>query len=178
MAMGRCPVEKRATGDASCLAEAIALNSAMDANELLIQLIDELARLNGRLTPIKTSFMNDGDPTGLANLVLTAVVRASSPPTVPQIGRSLGLQRQTVQRKADLLAGEGLVDWVANPDHKSSRRLVATSRGRAIYEAASERSLEWAARFVESIDHDRLADTVATLRSIRSRIEFEARKRV
>lgn len=164
-------------GELSCLAEALELNSEMAANELLIQLIDELARLNGRLISIKTGFMEEGDPTGLANLVLTAVVRASVPPTVPQIGRSLGHQRQTVQRKADLLAEEGLVDWIDNPDHKSSKRLVPTDRGRSIYEAASGRSHQWATRFVETIDHDSLAIAVATLRAIRAQIESEARER-
>src|SRR3712207_8526101 len=39
--------------------------------------------------------------------------------TVPQVARRLGVTRQSVQRVANLLAAEGLIESVANPDNRS-----------------------------------------------------------
>lgn len=61
--------------------------------------------------------------------VLTATVNAASPPTVAQIGRSLGHPRQVVQRAANRLAELGLVSFAANPDHKRASILIATPAG-------------------------------------------------
>ena len=48
-------------------------------------------------------------------LVLSAVAGALSPPTVPQIGRSLGHPRQVIQRIADALVARGLIGFEDNP---------------------------------------------------------------
>src|SRR3546814_12463811 len=58
----------------------------------------EVARLRGRMRAL---YADTRSASGLAEMeltVLTAVVNAAAPPTVAQIGRSLGHPRQVVQR--------------------------------------------------------------------------------
>jgi DNA-binding MarR family transcriptional regulator len=150
--------------------------SSPNPADLMIQLIDEMQRTRGRLASVTHAFSDPGGPVGLAMTVLTAVVRASHPPTVPQIGRSLGYPRQTVQRQAEDLVERGLIAFIDNPDHKRARRLVATGTGQATQDRASVRSLDWAANITQGLDPNDLAGAVAVLRTIRGRIESELRE--
>ena len=70
------------------------MRGKFDSRHPLIGLSDELIRLNGRL---KGRFAGARRSEGLGDselTVLNAVVEADRPPTVPQIGRSLGQPRQ------------------------------------------------------------------------------------
>jgi DNA-binding MarR family transcriptional regulator len=59
-------------------------------------------------------------------------VVSDRPLTVPQAARRLGVSRQAVQRVANDLADEALVDVQDNPDHKGSPLLSLTPGGRAV----------------------------------------------
>jgi DNA-binding MarR family transcriptional regulator len=75
----------------------------------LAGLADEVLRLHGRLLAADSDLGAADGLTGAQVLVLTAVVNAGRPPTVPQIGRSLGHTGQSVQRIADALTARGLL---------------------------------------------------------------------
>jgi DNA-binding MarR family transcriptional regulator len=144
-----------------------------DEGNVLEHLFDEVLRTAGRMvaaTPTRAG----GGLTGAQNLVLTAVVRAERPPTVPQIARSLGHSRQAVQRLADTLVGRGLVQTVDNPDHKRARRLVPTPAGSATYHQADLLSREWARRISSGLTREQIDTAVATLRVLRHGIETDA----
>jgi len=151
------------------------MHDRLSSADLLIQLIDEMTRGRTRFASVTRAFRGPQELDSLSRTVLTAVAMAPHPPTVPQIGRSLGYPRQTIQRQADLLAGMGLVSFIENPDHKRARRLAPTAQGAAWQDEASRLSREWAAVFTRDIPSRRLADTVETLRMIRERLETEAR---
>jgi DNA-binding MarR family transcriptional regulator len=139
----------------------------------LTVLIDEILRTRGRLVTTTPALGADDGLTGSQSLVLASVIRAVQPPTVPQIGRSLGHTRQAVQRTADALADAGLVEFVDNPDHKRARRLVPTEHGRAVDETVQRRSRAWAARITEGMDLGDLVAATETLRALRTRLEAE-----
>ncbi|MDR3389652.1 MAG: helix-turn-helix domain-containing protein [Rudaea sp.] len=113
--------------------------------------------------------------TDVENVVLTAVTGATRPPTVPQIGRSLGHPRQVIQRAADALVARGLIAWRDNPDHKRARLLAPTATGTQMRERDDRAGLERADRLAASIDPALLAATVAGLRTIREAIETNLR---
>ena len=150
--------------------------SATPEVELIIQFIDEMTRGRSRLTSVIARVQQEALYKGLAATVLTAVVRAGDPPTVPQIGRSLGMPRQTIQRHVDQLVTDGMVRLVHNPDHKRAMRLEPTDAGRACYARSNDATKLWAAGFVEGMDREALAKTVATMREIRKKLETEARQ--
>src|SRR3712207_6073396 len=52
--------------------------------------------------------------------------------TVPQVARRLGVTRQSVQRVANLLAAEGLIESVANPDNARSPLFRPSERGEEV----------------------------------------------
>ena len=71
------------------------MDGQFDSRNALIGLVDEVTRLSGRL---KSTFAASRREAGLNEsemMVLNAVVEASRPPTVPQIGRSMGQPRSS-----------------------------------------------------------------------------------
>lgn len=141
----------------------------------LVGLSDELIRVNGRL---KGLFAGARKPEGLgdsAMTVLNAVVEADRAPTVPQIGRSLGQPRQIVQRAANSLIDVGLIEAVANPDHKRAVLLRATEQGLALKREIDARAEAIAEDMVGDMDANLVRQATALLGDIRK--ELEARLR-
>lgn len=63
------------------------------------------------------------------------------PLTVPQIAQMRPTSRQRMQRLADELAAEGLVEFVDNPKHRRSKLVRLTLKGDARYRELNERLL-------------------------------------
>lgn len=148
----------------------------MDAPEIFIHLIDELARTRGRATGAFREIRQAHDLTELELVVLNAVAGAKQPPTVPQIGRSLGHPRQMIQRAADTLAGRGLIDTQDNTEHKRAKLLVLTTTGWALKAGIDADGLQVSAMLTQGMDAQLLARTVAGLRTIRETIEYNLRR--
>ena len=67
-------------------------------------------------------------------------VIADSPRSVPAIARRLGVSRQNLQRIANDLLREGLVEQIPNPDHRSSPLLRLTESGNETLERFARRA--------------------------------------
>jgi len=63
------------------------------------------------------------------------------PLSVPQIAQMRPTSRQRMQRLADELAAEGLVEFIDNPRHRRSKLVRLTPRGDARYRELSARFL-------------------------------------
>ncbi|MFI6299794.1 MarR family winged helix-turn-helix transcriptional regulator [Nonomuraea sp. NPDC050790] len=64
-----------------------------------------------------------------------SLLRQHGPATVPQLGRTLALSRQFVQRTINDGAALGLVEPVPNPAHRKSSLIRLTDRGGAAMDA-------------------------------------------
>lgn len=64
------------------------------------------------------------------------------PLTVPQIAGMRPTSRQRMQRLADELAGEGIVEFIDNPKHRRSKLVQLTPEGHARYQDLNARLLE------------------------------------
>jgi DNA-binding MarR family transcriptional regulator len=151
------------------------MDGQFDSRNALIGLVDEVTRLNGRL---KSTFAASRREAGLNEsemMVLNSVVEASRPPTVPQIGRSMGQPRQLVQRAANSLAEGGLIETTPNPDHKRAVLLRATDKGITLKREADARAEAIAEEL--GADMDLAATRAATLavRAIRKQLEARLR---
>jgi len=138
---------------------------------------DEVARLRGRM---RVLFAETRAMSGLPEMelmVLTAVVNAAAPPTVAQIGRSLGHPRQVMQRAANRLAELALVTFADNPEHKRASLIVATEAGRALKAADHERAQAVTRAVMARIDAATFADAAARMHAIRTEIEAYLRER-
>lgn len=151
------------------------MSNRFDSRQPLVGLSDELIRLNGRM---KGLFARARRPEGLGDSELTtlnAVVEASQPPTVPQIGRSLGVPRQIVQRAANSLTAAGLIEAVFNPDHKRAVLLRPTPRGLELKRGIDARADAIAEATAGSIDADLVRQAALMLNDIRTQLEARLR---
>jgi DNA-binding MarR family transcriptional regulator len=101
--------------------------------------------------------------------VLAAVL--AEPRTVAEIGRVMGLARQSVQRLADILVEEELAIYVDNPQHKSARLFTPTKRGRVAVARLAERQARWANRVSQRFSHAQLATCRDMLRELIAEVE-------
>ena len=153
------------------------MESRFESRNPLVVLVDETSRLNGRL---KSVFADVRRSVGLGEsemMVLTAVVEAEHAPTVPQIGRSLGYPRQLIQRAANALIDQGLIETASNPDHKRAALLRATDRGVALKRDADARADAIASALSSVIDLEAARNTTRALGAIRRQLEVQLRVR-
>jgi DNA-binding MarR family transcriptional regulator len=137
----------------------------------MVTLIDELVRTHGRL---KSVFANVNAAAGLSAMestALAAVIESSVPPTVPQIGRSLGHARQVIQRAAHALIGAGLIEARPNPSHKRAPLLLPTQQGRNLKRQSDARAEEATAALLRRIDAAACRRMAGQLRDLREEIE-------
>lgn len=146
-------------------------------SNVVIQLLDEVLRLHGRL---KSVFAGVSSMTGLTSMeatVLSAVVEADTPPTVPQIGRSLGHPRQVIQRAANALVQTGLLSTGPNPNHRRAPLLLPTAKGRALKHKADDRAAKVVEALLPAVDEEQCRHLMEMLHQLRGGIEAHLRAR-
>jgi DNA-binding MarR family transcriptional regulator len=111
------------------------------AGEAMTRVLLEIFRVNGALLSAGDQIAGEFGQSSARWQVLGAVDAGAR--TVPAIAREMGLTRQSVQRTADLLANEGLVEYRDNPAHRRSKLVVMASRGRKIYESITTMQVGW-----------------------------------
>jgi DNA-binding MarR family transcriptional regulator len=95
------------------------------------------------------------------------------PLTVPQIAQMRPTSRQRMQRLADELAAEGLVEFIDNPRHRRSKLVRLTRKGEARYRELSARFLA-----IASTMGDELSETdIRKTTEIVQRLSDEANER-
>ena len=95
------------------------------------------------------------------------------PLTVPQIAQMRPTSRQRMQRLADELEAEGLVEFIDNPKHRRSKLVRLTRKGDARYQKLSARFLAIAATMGGDLSEPEIRKTIDIVR----RISNEAKER-
>jgi DNA-binding MarR family transcriptional regulator len=109
-----------------------------------------------------------GQSTGRLGILRT--LAEEGPRTVAQIARSRPVARQGVQRLADALAEQRLVEYVRNPDHRRSKLLRLTSRGSRVYRTLLQGQLAWAEELAKGLSEEELRSCTSVLRRLRARL--------
>lgn len=68
----------------------------------------------------------------------------AGPLTVSQVARRMGLARQSVQRVANMLRDEELIEFIPNMDHANSPKLQLTLAGEKTLRKINQRQMKWA----------------------------------
>jgi DNA-binding MarR family transcriptional regulator len=110
-----------------------------------------------------------GQSTGRLGVLRT--LAEEGPRTVAQIARSRPVARQGVQRLADALANEGLLEYVDNPDHRRSKLLRLTVRGDKAYQALVRGQQAFAEELARGFSEDELRRCTLVLRKLRQRLK-------
>lgn len=95
------------------------------------------------------------------------------PLTVPQIAQMRPTSRQRMQRLADELATEGLVEFVENPRHRRSELVRLTRKGNTRYRKLSARFLAIASTMGAELSEADIRETTEIVR----RLSDEAKER-
>lgn len=112
-------------------------------------------RLAGHLTAAGDALAEPAGQTSARWQVLAGA--RSGALSVAEIARLLGLSRQAVQRLADVLEKEGLIDYADNPRHQRAKLAVLTKKGAARLSEIEARQAKWADALGESFSAGELA---------------------
>ncbi len=109
-------------------------------------------------------------PGGGGSWGLMRSLAEGGPQTVPMIARARPVSRQHIQKLADELAAEGLVEFVENPEHRRSKLVRLTASGRARYKAVSGRIQALADELGHGLDAKKVAVAADVLARLRERL--------
>ena len=121
-----------------------ATNRAARKGEAITDLMLEVAQFFFRLRALgqKTGLITNWGAGAFGFMRSLALI---GPLTVPQIAQMRPTSRQRMQRLADELAAEGLVEFIDNPRHRRSKLLRLTRKGNTRYREMNARLLDIAA---------------------------------
>ncbi|HUT48030.1 MAG TPA: MarR family transcriptional regulator [Alphaproteobacteria bacterium] len=83
--------------------------------------------------------------------------------TVPQIARARPVSRQRIQKLADEMAADGLVEFADNPAHKRSKLVRLTPAGEAVYGELRAAMLALCAELAADMDAGQIETARAVL---------------
>jgi DNA-binding MarR family transcriptional regulator len=93
------------------------------------------------------------------------------PLTVPQIAQMRPTSRQRMQRLADELAAEGLVEFVDNPKHQRSKLVRLTRNGAARYHELDEHLMALASTMGVGLSEADVRGTTAIVRQLSDEVK-------
>lgn len=77
-------------------------------------------------------------PSGEGYWSVLRLLKINGPQTVPQLARYRYVPRQSVQKLANEMLKDGVIELVNNPAHKRSKLLRLTSRGDIVFQEMSD----------------------------------------
>jgi DNA-binding MarR family transcriptional regulator len=131
-------------------------------------LLVEVIRLAELFTQTGESLAKPDDQTLARWLVLGTL--EDGPRPVAEVARELRLARQSVQRVADLLEGDGLVGYEDNPRHRRAKLARLTPAGAQVLGRIQRRQREWANRHGAEVGLGDLEAATGLLRGIRGKL--------
>lgn len=93
------------------------------------------------------------------------------PLTVPQIAQMRPTSRQRMQRLADELAAEGLVQFVDNPKHRRSKLVRLSPKGEAAYRDLNARLLAMAATMAADLGETEIRKASGIVRRLSEEVK-------
>jgi DNA-binding MarR family transcriptional regulator len=140
-----------------------------DAQELLSDAALTSFRLNGQLLAVAEELARPVGLTAAWWQVLGAAL--GEPQSVSEIGRAMGLTRQSVQRIADLLVERGLAAYAENPAHRRAKLVTPTSAGRQAVAAINPAHRVRAEALAAEMGAARLAEVLAGMHELSAALD-------
>src|SRR5271168_5276835 len=135
------------------------------------ELILEVFRLNGRLLVAGDRLVSRLGLTSARWQVLGAVALADRPEPVAWLARSMGLNRQGVQRIVNELVAEGYVALAPNPHHRRASLVVLTAKGRTAFAAVDRLQTPWVNALATGLRVEDIAAAKEIIAKLRTRLE-------
>jgi DNA-binding MarR family transcriptional regulator len=140
-----------------------------DRQVLLSGMAVTVFRLNGQFLDVAEAMARPVGLTAAHWQVLGAVLREPLP--VAGIARAMGISRQAVQRIADLLADNGMVEYRPNPAHRRAKLVAPTAQGIEAVKRIGPAHVAFADRLCEALGDDRAAEAHRLLQELSETLE-------
>jgi DNA-binding MarR family transcriptional regulator len=144
-------------------------HASTPAEEAFTRLVLLVFRLNGLLLEAGDRLAAPAGQTSARWQVMGVIDHG--PLTVSQIARAMGLRRQSVQRTADLLAADGVAEYLDNPADRRAKLVSLTAPGRRALRVIERAQFEWARNHGEAIGRKRLESAVDALEETIAQLE-------
>lgn len=145
--------------------------SARQSGELFTEVVLEVFKAGGLLNGAGDELTKEFGLTSSRWKILGAVKLSEAPLTVSQIARFMGQTRQAVQRLADVMTKDGLLQQIENPNHKRAKLVALTPRALEIYGQLDKKQKVWADQCSAELTSAELETTLKVLRKISKQIE-------
>ena len=143
------------------------------SGDALTDLILEVFRLNGRLLVAGDRLVAELGLTSARWQVLGAIALSDQPQPVAWLARSMGLNRQGVQRIVNELHKEGLVAFKPNPNHRRAHFVILTGDGKSAYDRAERLQRPWVSSLVGGLSVKDISTATRVAVALRVRLEKE-----
>jgi DNA-binding MarR family transcriptional regulator len=143
------------------------------AGEAVTDLILDVFRLNGRLLVAGDRLVAGLGLTSARWQVLGAIALSDRPQPVAWLARSMGLNRQGVQRIVNELHKDGIVEFMRNPHHRRAHLVVLTKRGKSAFDDAECLQGPWVNGLAKGLSMKEVATARRVVASLRERLERE-----
>ncbi|GAB5382688.1 MAG: MarR family winged helix-turn-helix transcriptional regulator [Aliiglaciecola sp.] len=135
---------------------------------MLTEVFLETFKLSGLLITTGDQLVKELNLTSARWKILGALIEGRSSMTVPEIARTMGQSRQAVQRLANEMADDRLIESVENPKHQKAKLICITDRGRNSYNKVMEKQIPWANTIAHEIKEADLESVISTLKFLNS----------
>ncbi|MDH3308301.1 MAG: MarR family transcriptional regulator [Acidimicrobiia bacterium] len=125
--------------------------------------------LNGQALAIAEDLAGPVGLTAAWWQVLATVLR--EPLSVADISRRVGTSRQSVQRVADRLVGDGLAEYQPNPAHRRAKLLTPTDDGRSAVRAIAPAHAELAHQLAIQFGEEKLSRLLDNLQELSAALD-------
>src|SRR5215207_9094251 len=95
--------------------------------------------------------------------------------TVPQIAEMRPTSRQRMQRLADELAADRLIEFIDNPKHRRSRLVRLTPEGEARYRELNDRLFQIASGMGSSLSETEIRSTTEVVRQLSADVATQSK---
>ena len=137
----------------------------------MTDLVLDLFRLNSLLLTAGDRLVARLALTSARWQILGAMVTAERPQPVAWLARSMGANRQNVQRIVNDLHREGLVAFEVNPNHRRAQLVVLTEKGEQTFDAAMRLQAPWINRLSEGLSAKDIQTVHQVVVALRQRLE-------
>jgi DNA-binding MarR family transcriptional regulator len=137
---------------------------------VLNELMGECFKLNHSVVEAARQLTEGADVTGVQWGVLAAFGQDAEPTTVAATARRMGLARQSVQRVADVLAEQDLINYLPNPADKRAKLIELSAPGKSLHAKLQRRQHAWADDVTGNYNDADLNAAIQLLKNIRQRI--------
>lgn len=142
----------------------------LSKHEALKALIVEVFQTNGKLLAEGDRLSATKGLTGARWQVLGALNLEQQALSVAQIARRMGLQRQSVQRLADILVKQGLLAYQPNPEHKRAKLVVLTPQGQEVLKQLDEIHRHWSESVIHHLSLEELQQATSLLHKLQQQL--------